>query len=169
MRSQVAGYALNGDIYCVDCTKDMTEADEFDRLQNDTHRDGGPVFRSSETETQWHCGRDKDCLNATTEHEYPHGHPVGQPIRVTVLDYLEEPWDDPAIHEETEDTFCFTLSGSNFKYQIEYETDADSLVLVERTNMGTTETSTYSELPDGIKNAARQIVEEGKQAGAPWA
>jgi len=169
MKSQVAAYALNGDIYCVDCTYEMTAPDEFNRLKDDTHNDGGPVFRSSETETQYHCGRGKKCLNATIDHEYPHDRAVGQPIRQTVLDYLEEPRGDPVIHEENEDTFIFTLPGANFNYKIGYEPDPDNLVLLERTNMGTLVSESYRDLPDGIKNVAREIVEEGKQAGAPWA
>lgn len=167
--SDIAGYQWNGDIYCVDCTEEMADPDELERLKDDTHRSGGPVFRWSEPTTQYHCGRAENCVNSTTHHEYPHDRAVGQPIHQHVLDYLEEPRGDPVIHEENEDTFIFTLPGANFKYKIGYEPDTDNLVLVERTNRGTLVSESYPKLPDGIRNAARQIVDEGKQAGAPWA
>lgn len=162
----VAGYAIDGDIYCVDCAREMTDEEEYEKLQNDTHEAGGPVFYDTETESQYHCGRHKDCVNSTTEHLYGHNEEVGQPIEETVLDYLQE-WDgrDPEIHHNDESEFVFTVDSNSFKYKLVYEKAADKLSLAERTNKGTTEISRYGYIPDGIEEYAREVIQEGREVG----
>lgn len=162
------GFALNGDVYCKDCAEELCETEEeWKNLQTDKHRDGGPMFDHSETESQYHCGMQKNCVNTTTEHGYTHDLPVGKPIETTVLDYLEE-WNgrDPQIHHEGEEEVVFTVGGYSSNYKLTWERDSDRIMLVERTNCGTLETTKHTDIPEGIEEYARELIEEGKSAGA---
>lgn len=159
----------NADRYCIDCINEMvTDEEERELLFNnpEQHPSGGPVRESNETWSQWTCSNDSDCVNSTTEHLYRQEE-IGQPIRNTIIDQNQE-WDgtDPIIHHEGPEEVVFSVDSDSFRYQIVWERKDDVISLARRTNKATLEESIHRDMPDAIREYAREMIEEGKEAGA---
>jgi len=98
-RNGVSGISHNGDIYCIDCAKDMDLIKIVDGeimakvdgelIPTEKAPWTGIVLRSSETMTQYHCGRHSDCCNAVDgeNHPYDHTELIGIGIEEKVLEH----------------------------------------------------------------------------------
>jgi hypothetical protein len=77
----VSGVTHDGEIYCVDCAIEMglIDRDDLDKHSADLGPWTGLVLPSYETDTLYHCGRHKQCVNSVSgeNHPYNHEHDIG--------------------------------------------------------------------------------------------
>jgi hypothetical protein len=100
-RNGVSGISHNGDIYCIDCAKDMDLIEIVDGeimalVDGETAlvpTEKAPwtskVLSHHETTTQYHCGRHSECVNAVDgeNHPYNHTEPIGIGIDEKVIEH----------------------------------------------------------------------------------
>lgn len=95
----VSGVTHDGDIYCVDCARDMGLIEVHDG-EIKAFVDGeviptekapltGVTLPSHESQTQMHCGRHSECLNSVDgdSHPYNHDYSIGIGIENKIIEH----------------------------------------------------------------------------------